>query len=229
MRHMRVMAGVGLLLGSGGAFAACPPMSAYEVTGVSATNVPMADALGLLFAGTPWKVDVQGDANGVRLSYRDVSGPMDRVLARAVSQAGGASGVPVAAVTDPQRCVVTVSAKVPPPPSASQPGVPVALAAAPAPAPVVRPVERAVIHAGETLSEGLAKFAAKSGWTMRWNIDQDYVLDVDLTLPDTDVIDAVTWVVRTYQQQGGLEGVVPRFAKGNKVVVIEDMNVREQG
>lgn len=224
MQRIRFIAGV-CLLGCGSAFAACPPMSAYEVAGVSANNVQMSEALGLLFAGTPWTVNVVGDANGVRLSYRGVSGPLDKVLAKAVAQAGGASGVPVAAVTDSQRCIATVSAKAPAVVAASQPGRPVA----DPPAPIAHAPERTVIRAGETLSDGLAKYVAKSGWTMRWNIDQDYVLDVDLALPDTDIIDTVTWVVRTYQQQGGLEGVVPRFAKGNKVVVIEDMNVREQG
>lgn len=221
MQRMRFLAGL-CLLGFGPAYAACPPMSAYEVAGVSANNVPMSEALGLLFAGTPWKVDVLGDANGVRLSYRDVSGPLDKVLAKAVLQAGGASGVPVAVVTDPQRCVATVSARAPQVAVASQPGSPL-----PAGVPLIRATEKTVIRAGETLSEALEKYAAKSGWSMRWNIPDDYVLDADLPLPAGDVIEGITWVIRTYQAQGGMGGVVPRFAKGNRVAVIEKMDVRE--
>lgn len=83
------------------------------------------------------------------------------------------------------------------------------------------------IPAGSRLSEALETFVRTRGWSMRWLIEEDYMLDADLPIPPMDVIDAVTWVVQTYQRQGGLNGVVPRFARGNQVVAIQKMDVRE--
>lgn len=217
------------------ASAACPPMHVYDVAGVTASNVPLPDALRMLTTGTAWSVEVVGDAGNTRLSYRNVSGPLDQVLARAIAQAGQAAGRPVSSVNDPTRCVVTVNVPEPPRPDPPQIDAPSSDAArvaegVPAPAPiraVPLPPPPQVLRAGENLSEALADFVQRGGWSLRWNIEDDYVLDVDLPMPTGDVIAGVTWVVKTYQAQGGLEGVVPRFAKGNHVVVIEDMRVRE--
>lgn len=85
-----------------------------------------------------------------------------------------------------------------------------------------------VLRAGTPLSEALKGYVERRGWQLRWLIDADYVLDVDLPIPSMEMIDGVTWVVRAYQAQGGMQGVVPRFAKGNNVVVIEQMDVREE-
>lgn len=83
------------------------------------------------------------------------------------------------------------------------------------------------LPSGTRLSVALERFIRERGWDVRWNIEEDYILDANLPIPTTDVIEAVTWVVHTYQSQGGLPGVVPRFARTNKIVVIEKMDVRE--
>ncbi|OGU24398.1 MAG: hypothetical protein A2580_08650 [Hydrogenophilales bacterium RIFOXYD1_FULL_62_11] len=93
---------------------------------------------------------------------------------------------------------------------------------APAPLPAT-----AVLPAGSRLSTALERYVRDRGWALRWNIEEDYVLDVNLPIPTSELIDGVTWVVHAYQSQGGMLGVVPRFARGNNVVVIEKMDVRE--
>lgn len=84
-----------------------------------------------------------------------------------------------------------------------------------------------VLKAGKQLSAALQSYVQSRGWQLRWRIDADYMIDVDIPVPALDLIDGVTWVVRVYQSQDGMQGVVPRFARGNKVVVIEMMDVRE--
>lgn len=97
------------------------------------------------------------------------------------------------------------------------------------PPPVLQQPQMAVttIPAGTRLSEGLELFVSSRGWSLRWLIEEDYMLDADLPIPGTNVIDAVTWVVQTYQRQGGMRGVVPMFARGNRVVAIQNMDVRD--
>lgn len=80
---------------------------------------------------------------------------------------------------------------------------------------------------GQNLSEALERYVRERGWSLRWNIGEDYVLDASLPIPSSDLIEGVTWVVNTYQSQGGMLGVVPRFARSNRVVVIEKMDVRD--
>lgn len=83
------------------------------------------------------------------------------------------------------------------------------------------------LPAGTRLSVALDRFVRERGWDLRWQIAEDYVLDVNLPIPAADLIESVTWVVQTYQSQGGMYGVVPRFARSNRVVVIEKMDVRD--
>jgi len=184
----------------------CQPLGAYHVTGISANDLPVQQAIGLLFTGTPWSVNIAGSLPSVSLSYSGVSGPLDQVLARAIEQTGQSLSLPLVAVSDPTRCLVTISLPVTTPGEGRYGGV---------------------LPAGESLSAALEQYAEQQGWTLRWNIEDDYVLDVDLPLPADSIVNTITWVVNTYQSQGGLAGVAPRFAQGNKVVVIEHMNVRE--
>lgn len=100
------------------------------------------------------------------------------------------------------------------------------------PAPVMQQqvaprVMSTMLPSGSRLSTALERFVRERGWDIRWQIEEDYILDANLPIPTSDVIEAVTWVVNTYQSQGGMPGVVPRFARSNKVVVIEKMDVRE--
>jgi len=187
-------------------FQVCQPLGAYHVTGISANELPVQQAIGILFTGTPWSVNIAGSLPSVSLSYSGVSGPLDQVLARAIEQTGQSLSLPLIAVSDPSRCIVTISLPVTTPGEGRYGGV---------------------LPAGEALSVALEQYAEQQGWKLRWNIDEDYVLDVDLPLPADGIVNTITWVVNTYQSQGGLAGVAPRFAQGNNVVVIEHMNVRE--
>lgn len=154
-------------------------------------------------------------------------------------------GVPVAGVqsqvgsgSTPQRVAVQ-SAPAPAGPAALAPmqpsalqqfGAPVQPARAQAPASYAAPPaqQQSVLPAGSRLSQALEAYVRERGWQLRWLIDEDYVLDAVLPIPaGSDPIHGVTWVVNTYQSQGGMLGVVPRFARGNQVVVIEKMDVRD--
>ncbi|MCU1136907.1 MULTISPECIES: toxin co-regulated pilus biosynthesis Q family protein [Stenotrophomonas] len=84
-----------------------------------------------------------------------------------------------------------------------------------------------MLPAGSRLSVALERYVRERGWDLRWQIDEDYVLDANLPIPAADLIESVTWVVHAYQSQGGMYGVVPRFARSNRVVVIEKMDVRD--
>ena len=215
---------VGLVGACGSAYAnaSCPPLSAYRVTNVSAENVRIGVAMDMLVSGTTWSPNIVGSDDDVTVSFRGVSGPLDQVLSKVVEAAGQASTAAVSMVTDPVRCIATVNVA---PPVA--PAAPVgALAEV---APVAHRYQSESLPAGGTLSEALTSYAERKGWTLRWQLDDDYMLDVDIPIPPMDLIDGVTYVVRAYQAQGGLNGVVPRFARSNKVVVIEKMNVRERG
>jgi hypothetical protein len=238
---------------SGTALGSCPPLTAYRVQGVSAKNATPAEAIGLLLAGTPWKADVDAGLNAP-INLRSVSGPLDRVLERLID--GLDSSGQITMLQDSSGCVVRVALRQPPAPVPAAPAEPAAAAAAPTPLPDVpldpagamaervievdpfadttglgnesAPAPRShVLPAGKSLSEALEEYVADRGWTIRWMLEEDYILDVDVPVPPLDVIDGVTWVVTAYQQQGGLRGVTPRFATPNKVVVIEAMNIRE--
>lgn len=211
----------------------CPPLSVYEAAGVTTASVPLREAMQTLLAGTAWKAEVGEGAGNLRVTLRSVSGPLDMVVQRVVSQAGAASLHPVSSTADTSRCVVTVDVLRPQPqPVVAQPLpgeqalLPSLAREAVAGTLQARPVPTK-LAAGKMLSQALEEYVYSQGWTLRWNIDADYVLDVDLPLPEgKGLIDTVTWVVKTYQAQGGMAGVVPRFAKANRVVVIEEMDVR---
>lgn len=212
---MKTLAVALILAMPGAAVAGCPPLSAYSVTGLSADKLPLSEALGLLFEGTAWKPEVSSPVADVRVTFRDVGGQLDQVFTTLIEQAGRATPEPMSALRDPTRCVATVSLRRLAPVASSNG------ASAPAALP-----DRDVLPAGSSLSEALEKYVQRRGWKLRWLIEDDYTLDVDLPVVGKDVIEGVTSVVRTYQAQGGMQGIVPRFAKGNSVVVIEKMDVR---
>lgn len=248
-KHMKTIAFSALALAiSGPALASCPPLTAYRVQGVSAKNATPAEAIGLLLANTPWKPDVDA-ALSAPINLRSVSGPLDRVLERLID--GLDSTGQITMLQDSASCVIRVALRAP----ASQ-AAPV-VAEAPAPSMPDLPLEPSqpipervieldpfsettglgneaapaprshVLKAGKSLSEAMEEYVTERGWSIRWMLEEDYLIDADVPVPPLDVIDGVTWVVTAYQQQGGLRGVTPRFATPNKVVVIEAMNVRE--
>lgn len=135
------------------------------------------------------------------------------------------------AVTRPDAVATTVASAPPAlkPMPAMQPLKPLHTEAMPSPSSVLGGTLPATtsLPAGDRLSTALERYVRERGWDIRWKIDEDYVLDASLPIPTNDLIEAVTWVVHTYQSQGGMMGVVPRFARTNRVIVIEKMNVRD--
>lgn len=221
-RRRRALLAAVLVAASGSAMAACPPLSVYRVSNASVTNAPLADALGLLLEGTAWTAEVSGVNASATVTFTNVSGPLDRVV-ETVVKAIGEGGHPVSSIADTQACTVRINGR--PSPSA---GAPATGAATPAAAQASAAAPAAyTLKSGDRLSDALRGFARSQGWELRWNLEEDYVIDVDIAIPQVDVISGVTWVVQAYQAQGGLRGVTPRFARGNRVAVIEQMDVRE--
>lgn len=83
------------------------------------------------------------------------------------------------------------------------------------------------IPAGTLLSTGLASFVKSFGWTLKWNVTSDYMLDEPLPIPAGSIIDGVNYVMRAYQSQGGLLGVRPVYAKPNKVVSVQPAEIED--
>lgn len=215
----------------------CQELARYSVAGISVTEQPLSAVIRAVAAQTPWQVEVPSLANESYLSLRNVSGPLDKVLDKLVERGG--SGVSYTAF--PTDCRIVVTGPVSPAPAYEPTGPTEAdrslgqLAATPSPE-VVAPVEASgrhvvpsadVLPAGRRLSEALQGYVVTRGWQLRWMVEEDYVIDVEIPIPAMDVIDGVTFVVQTYQSHGGLQGAVPRFARSNSVVVIEKMGVRD--
>lgn len=79
------------------------------------------------------------------------------------------------------------------------------------------------LPASPSLKNELSRYADSQGWSLRWNIDHDYRVDVPIPLKG-DFYTAVTDLVKAYQALGGMAGVVPRFATSNKVLSIENLD-----
>lgn len=86
----------------------------------------------------------------------------------------------------------------------------------------VCPGEEYILRAGTLLSESLRRYVQDQGWNaLRWEVDHDYRIAEDIPMHG-DMQTAIRGLVQAYQAQGGLMGVAPRFAEGNRVVVIEE-------
>jgi hypothetical protein len=213
-------------------------LSSFRVTDLSVRNVTPQEAFGALLAGTPWKADIDPTLSEP-ITMRSVTGPTNQVVDMLVDRLDRQGRLSM--VQDAATCTLRLvqrAAPIPGPgvtePKATATTAEDILLASPdeAPAPAVpeepdRVRKPGLLPKGKRLSEALAAYVEERGWTLRWNAPDDYVLDVEVPVPAFDLIDGVTWVVEAYQAQGGLPGVVPRFARGNRVVVIEPMQVRE--
>lgn len=246
MKRSRILAlavAIAAVTTAGPVLANCPPLSVYRVGGVSLANGTLAQAAGMLLAGTAWRAETSPQASALRVSMKNVGGPTDKVLAAVLDSASNDTYA-VASTQDTSACVVHVTAtRIAPPPAP-----PVALAAAPAPAvgsmpkipaetfpsgkgaapapatsyPKVDPVPASyTLPAHMLLSKALARYVTHEGWSLKWNIPDDYMLDAPFPIPGSDdVIAGVTYVVNAYKVQGGMLGEAPCFAKPNHVVVM---------
>lgn len=221
MRAKLLAAGI-ILAVTSPAFANCPPMSAYNVSGLSIQNGGLDEVMSMMFTGTAWRVNATEEVKSVRLNLRGVSGPLDKVYRRVVDAATGLSSQAIVSIADVAGCEVSISVRVPvaPTPRVIEDG------GVDTPEAIVADYQPHTLPAGSRLSEALNSYVATHEWQLRWLIEEDYVLDVDVPIPPMDLVDGVTFVVNAYQAQGGMRGVVPRFARGNRVVVIESMDVR---
>lgn len=237
----RRLLAVATLLAAGAAapaFANCPPLSVYRVTGVTLTNGTLAQATQTLFAGTAWKAEPSPAASNLNVSLSDVGGPLDKVLAAVLQKAGG-STYAVGSTIDAASCVVHINAT-----SLAPPVVPAAHASIVAPpvpdkamppdaahsyalgsaTPVASPAPAApayTLKAHMLLSRALAEYVKHEGWTLKWNVADDYMLDAPFPIPAGDnVISGVSYVIDAYKEQGGLLGATALFAKPNHVVAI---------
>jgi len=76
------------------------------------------------------------------------------------------------------------------------------------------------LPAGQKLSEALADYVKAHDWNLKWRIDHDYYIEAPIPMSE-DFFGAIYDMVKTYQAQGGMQGVIPRFAAANRVVSIE--------
>jgi hypothetical protein len=81
------------------------------------------------------------------------------------------------------------------------------------------------LKAGGRLSDELRAYVKAMGWDhLKWKVGYDYKVTAPIPMKG-DMITAVTNLVKTYQDQGGLMGVTPFFAAGNRTVVIQKMDL----
>lgn len=78
---------------------------------------------------------------------------------------------------------------------------------------------------GEKLSDALNEYVRSQGWNgVRWRLDHDYRIQDSIPM-EGDMIEAITRLMRAYQSQGGLLGAEPVFMRGNRMVVIQPMDM----
>lgn len=76
---------------------------------------------------------------------------------------------------------------------------------------------------GVKLSEALADFARSYDWVLKWNVDVDYMIEEPIPMQE-DFFGAIYDLIKTYQDQGGMQGTIPRFSAANRVVSIEKLD-----
>lgn len=208
------------------AHASCPPLARYDVSGVSFRGASLDRAVERLLDGTAWKAEFDGPATDIRLSMIGVSGPLNLVLDRLIQQAGKSTVVDsVSSVIDKEGCTVKVNVRT----NAPTPSVRVEEAHTRVLAEVELNAKREQSQAekgytlpqGVKLSEALAGYAKAHGWSLRWRIQDDYMIDTEIPIPPGEIVDGVLHVIRAYQAAGAMQTVRPRFASPNRVVVIE--------
>lgn len=206
----------------------CPDLSRYDVSNTSVRNGTLDRALQRILSGTAWNVEFTGPATDIGLTLIGVSGPMDMVVEKVIERAGDAEVVEsISSIVDRESCTIRVSVttKSPTPSVLVEDSANAAFTAAVAPAPVEPgPGERVhVLPGGAKLSDALTKYVEAYGWTMRWRIEDDFLIDTAIPVPEGDVVEGVLHVIRAYQAAGAMQTVRPRFAGPNKVVVIESI------
>ncbi|MBT9165436.1 MAG: hypothetical protein DDT25_00081 [Chloroflexi bacterium] len=206
--------------------ARCPDLSRYSVSSISLRNGSLDVAIRQILRQTAWDAEFVGPATDIRLSLVGVSGPMDTVLENVIRRAGESGAVEsISSIIDHDTCTVRIDVvpNRPEPPPITEGGESlIAEAATQKTNHDPDPSERHhVLLGGMRLSEALSKYVESHGWSLRWRIDDDFIIDTDIPVPPSNVIDGVTNVIRAYQSAGAMISVRPRFANPNRVVVIE--------
>lgn len=195
---MRRLIPVLAMLAAGQALADCPPLSRYQVSGLTLRGGSLDAAIRQIIDGTAWRAEFSGPVQSVRMRMSGVSGDMDTVIRTVVETAAKDPAVAgVSSTIDSAECVIRVAAKAPAPrvdPAVASPAVAASAAEAPSAvpvatpaaetralpaAPVVRPVWTA--RRGSTLRQSLESWAGKAScasadaraagqatWTVAW-------------------------------------------------------------
>lgn len=206
--------------------ARCPDLSRYSVSNITLRNGTLDVAVERMLRQTAWKAEFAGPATDIRLSLVGVGGPMNTVLEKVIKRAGESDAVEsISSVIDRDTCTVRIEvvASRPTPSVLVEEAAPlVAEAIAQEAVRDPGPGERHhVLPGGMRLSEALSKYVETHGWSLRWRIADDFIIDTDIPVPPSGVVEGVTNVIRAYQSAGAMSSVRPRFAGPNKVVVIE--------
>ncbi|TJY57291.1 hypothetical protein E4T66_17960 [Sinimarinibacterium sp. CAU 1509] len=103
-------------------------------------------------------------------------------------------------------------------------------AAPPPPAPTAAPDPNRVdlsrgfaLAAGGTLRAQVDRWAKASGWHLEWKLSYDYPVTVAATF-GTELYQAVTNLVSSYERVGQMRDVEWVFNKGNKVLVVREVD-----
>lgn len=81
------------------------------------------------------------------------------------------------------------------------------------------------INRGELLTMSVQRWAERAGYTLVWELPEDYRVVADATFTGT-FRDAVTRLAESYRQQGALKTVEWVFKRGNKVLVVRKFDPR---
>lgn len=129
--------------------------------------------------------------------------------------------LPTAATTPPPAADAATARVATPaaPPAAVKVSSTSVLASTPVPLSSAQTGRQFTIAAGEHLSAGLTQYARTFGWSMRWQLAKDYILDAPLPIPAMSLKDGLRYVLQTYQSQGGLHGATFSLAEPNHIVV----------
>jgi len=84
-----------------------------------------------------------------------------------------------------------------------------------------------ILPAGKMLSQALGDYVRAHGWNLKWGVEYDYMIEQPIPM-QPDFFGAIYDLVKTYQEQGGLLGAIPRFAGSNQVVSIEKLDNTER-
>ncbi|HEX7325381.1 MAG TPA: hypothetical protein VF292_08525 [Rhodanobacteraceae bacterium] len=83
------------------------------------------------------------------------------------------------------------------------------------------------IPAHVRLAQGLAKYVARFGWTLKWELPRTYVTAAPFPIPALSLQAGLTYVLQAYQAQGDLAGATFALAVPNHIAVARSATATE--